>query len=91
MTDIEALAARAQQFKALKQSPAWQELRKALTEERERRARILVTELLAGNQFDQSDIDYLRGFIDGGEFVLENPEKVETRLESALRRERNTN
>lgn len=72
-------------YEELRQSAGWYRLRRAIAGRREEFIARLTGRLLRGEIVDQREIDYQRGFFAGAEFVLDQPEKAESNLETAAR------
>ena len=87
---IKELGDKAQDLSKLKDHPSWEVLRSEFEAKRLKYMDRLAARLMRGglnaNPLDQREIDYQRGFFDGAQWILDNPEFAESSLENALKR-----
>lgn len=68
----------------LKDSDAWFVLSSIASKARETLVRQYAQALLSGSEVDQRQLDYDRGLLDGMKFLLERPERIESRFNDAV-------
>jgi hypothetical protein len=80
------LVRKSRRFEELRQSPAWAELREELKARREKVTVVLGQKALRGvdGQSLRDEGIYSRGFLDGMELLLDQPDEVEQRLEALI-------
>ena len=84
---VRLLKERAERMGGLKEAAGWQELRAELERRCQRDTKRLVTRYLrSGELVNQREIDYVRGFWAGAEWILDNPEMAEATFDRAMRR-----
>lgn len=69
---------------ALTLHPSWEELRSEFDRKKARQEKQLLSELLRGEPLDQRRIDWFRGFWQGAEWILNNPEMAERSFKRAF-------
>ena len=76
----------------LVKSDGWQAIRERLAMRREHLHQVLLAQMMTGGPgakpADQRFIDYTRGFVDGAEWVLDNPVKALDKLSRLAEQER---
>lgn len=72
---------------ALTNHPAWETLRRVVGQKEERWRKTVLAMTLGGGDCDPVKIAYIRGFIDGMNYLVKTPEGAEARLEGLLKRE----
>jgi hypothetical protein len=86
------LGERAQELGKLTEHPSWPVLREEFARKRARTEKALFSQFMSGGAetkaVNQRYLDYWRGFFEGCEWLLSNPEMAETTLETALRKAR---
>src|SRR5262245_58972643 len=77
---------KAKRLNALREDPAWQELREVVKERQKRAAEILGKKALAGvdAQALRDEANYCRGFLDGMVTLLDMPEDVHKNIEARI-------
>jgi hypothetical protein len=70
----------------LKDNPSWAELQRALDDYQARKFAAFSRRLIAGEEVDQRYIDRLAGFFIGAQWILDNPDLNEQKLEAKLRK-----
>ena len=70
----------------LARTPGWQALTALGAEKKEREYGRLAKALMRGEQIP--DLEYRRGFLDGIDFILRNPDLAANKLDKALAQER---
>jgi|SRR5262252_5832982 len=70
---------------ALSQHPSWPDFVEELKAKEERLKRVIVVKVMSKLPVDQREIDFMRGFIAGMQYIATVPENAEARLESYLK------
>lgn len=73
-------------FDSLKEHDGWKRLAELVRGDRERFFAKITRRLMAGQEVDQREIDFHRGFYMGAEWVIGHPEQAEASLERAARK-----
>lgn len=72
---------------ALTTHPSWPTLLRVVNQKQERWRKTVLAMTLGSGDCDPVKIGYIRGFIDGINYLAEVPERAEVRLERLLQRE----
>jgi len=83
--DQRRLISRGGALAALSQHPSWPDLVEEIQAKRQRLERVQLTKALSKAPVDQRELDFVRGFIAGMEYLVEVPSNAEARLESFLK------
>ena len=92
-TERRNLMTRSASLNALSQHPSWPELENVVLEQRERLEREMLRRALhaSAGRFaapvNQREVDYLRGFIGGMEWMVAVPTSAQTTLENYLKQQ----
>lgn len=79
------LIARGGALAALAQHPSWGELEAEVGRKEERLRKVLLAQVLGNAPVSQRNIDYVRGFIGGMNWLIAQPSSAENTLEAYLR------
>lgn len=77
----------ANQHKALRELrtlDAWHVLDSTVKQAKEKVVRQYANNLLSGSEIPQRQLDYDRGFLNGMQFLLKHPERIESRFNDAV-------
>lgn len=83
---VAALRDRTVKLSQLREHPSWAELQLVLEERKAKVFGTIQRQLIEGVEVDQRWIDRVAGFFKGAEWILDNPDMIEQKLEREVKR-----
>lgn len=83
---VAALRDRTVKLSQLREHPSWPELRSCLEERKTKTFAGIQRQLVSGVAIDQRWLDRVAGFFAGAEWLLDNPDMTEQKLQRAVER-----